>query len=401
MHLRKALFAVSAIILALLAVFLLSTRPAPVTAGAQTQTPSPSAPTLADFWEGLAEWVLEVEDVGLPIGESDTLLQSDGTFRSYLHASNTSAGVVDQCGQPVAFPGCTTLWQSDDGLNFSLTSQVCLMQCTACPCLDERDHVGLDSNGNPQAAQQYPRVVIADDGIHYMAYEWHAQTMLRTSPDGLTWSDWVRLRAPSGTWPSSFSTCSETERIGPHPNIRGEIHDCLVGAPPGLYVEGDTLYVFVAAGSAPGHIRCYFGDRHGDLSQLQICQTDPLFSGAPEYGPEDAAGAAANPYFDFRYVSSAEVIKDGDQYYLFYEGVRGPDELERGMDTQFGLGLARTTQGKIDGEWEKFEGNPLLMPVAFNWGIGHADVLRIDDTLYLYTATSETTRGRYRLEWIE
>jgi hypothetical protein len=396
MFLRKAFFTASLIIATALAVLVAAARP---TALAQTQPLT--APTLADFWDGRAEWVLEIEDVGLPIGESDTLLQSDGTFRSYLHASNTSAGVVDQCGQPVAFPGCTTLWQSDDGLNFSLTSQVCLMQCSGCPCLDERDHVGLDPNGNPQAAQQYPRVVVADDGMHYMAYEWHAQTMLRTSPDGLVWSDWLRLTDPAGTWPSSFAPCSEIERIGAHPNIRGEIHDCLVGAPPGLYVEGDTLYVFVAVGSAPGHMRCYYGSRHGDLSQLQVCQTDPLFSGASEYGLIDARGEAANLYFDFRYVSSAEVIRDGEQYYMFYEGIRGPDELERGMDTQFGLGLARTTEGRIDGLWEKFEANPLLQPVAFNWGIGHADVLRINDTLYLYTANSDTTRGRYRLDWVE
>ncbi len=377
--------------------FQLQTPPTP-TAAAPTASDSPG---LADFWDGRAEWVLEAEDVGLPIGESDTVLQSDGTFWSYLHASATSAGVVDQCGQAVAFPGCTTLWQSDDGLNFSLNSQVCLLACTACPCLDERDHVGIDPDGSPRAAQQYPRVVVADDGMHYMAYEWHAQTMLRSSPDGLHWSGWVRLTDPAGTWPSSFAPCSEVERIGPHPNIRGEIHDCLVGAPPGLYVEGDTLYVFVAAGSAPGHMRCYAGDRHGDLSQLTRCQTDPLFSGASEYGPVDVFGADANAWFDFRYVSSAEVLKDGDQYYLFYEGVRGPDVLERGMDTQFALGLARTVEGRIDGPWEKFSGNPVLMPLAFNWGIGHADLVQVDDRLYLYTATSDSTRGRYRLEWVD
>lgn len=377
--------------------FQLQTPPTPTAAAPTASDP----PGLADFWDGRAEWVLEAEDVGLPIGESDTVLQSDGTFWSYLHASATSAGVVDQCGQAVAFPGCTTLWQSDDGLNFSLNSQVCLLACTACPCLDERDHVGIDPDGSPRAAQQYPRVVVADDGMHYMAYEWHAQTMLRSSPDGLHWSGWVRLTDPAGTWPSSFAPCSEVERIGPHPNIRGEIHDCLVGAPPGLYVEGDTLYIFVAAGSAPGHMRCYAGDRHGDLSQLTRCQTDPLFSGASEYGPVDVFGADANAWFDFRYVSSAEVLKDGDQYYLFYEGVRGPDVLERGMDTQFALGLARTVEGRIDGPWEKFSGNPVLMPLAFNWGIGHADLVQVDDRLYLYTATSDSTRGRYRLEWVD
>ncbi len=196
--------------------------------------------------------------------------------------------------------------------------------------------------------------------------------------------------------------CNSVEHIGEHPNIRGEVDDCLVGAPPGLYVEGDMLYVFVAAGSAPGHMRCYKGDRHGDLSQLQRCATDPLFSGASEYGPLDiTAGPAINPYFDFRYVSSADVLKVGDHYYMSYEGVRGPDVLERGRDTQFGLGFARSVGPEIDGPWEKYPGNPVLGPVSDNFGIGHADLLVVDGQTIMYTATSLTTRGRYVLQWLE
>ena len=204
------------------------------------------------------------------------------------------------------------------------------------------------------------------------------------------------------TWPSSFAPCSEIERIGPHPNIRGEVHDCLVGAPPGLYVEGDMLFVFVAAGSAPGHMRCYKGDRHGPLDALQLCDHDPLFAGASEYGPPDITeGPEIAQYFDFRYVSSAEVVRVGDHYYMAYEGIRGPDVLERGMDTQFGLGFARSVGPEIDGPWEKFPGNPVLMPVAFNYGVGHADIVVVDGVTYMYTATSQDTRGRYVLEWIE
>jgi hypothetical protein len=150
-------------------------------------------------------------------------------------------------------------------------------------------------------------------------------------------------------------------------------------------------------------MRCYKGNRHGDLSRLDLCQTDPLFSGASEYGPLDAQGADANAWFDFRYVSSAEVLKVGEgdtaRYYLFYEGIRGPDMLERGMDTQFGLGLARSVGAEIDGAWEKYPGNPIIMDMTFNWGIGHADVLVIDGVTYLYTATSQETRGRYTLRW--
>jgi hypothetical protein len=348
-------------------------------------------PTLEDFWEGRANWGIDVIDVGLPVGESDTVYQGDGVYRSYLHASDQSVGVVDQCGEPVAFPGCLTRWESSDGgQSFALNTPVCAMACTTCPCDDQRDHI---------TAQQYPRVFFADDEA-YLVYEWHAQVMLRQSDDGLNWSDWSYLLTPGGTWPSSYAPCTPTEKIGAHPNIRGEVHDCLVGAPPGLYVEEDTLYVFVATGSSPGNMRCYKGDRNGSLGSLQKCDHDPLFSGANEYGPLDVTeGMSVNPYFDFRYVSSADVLKVGDHYYMAYEGVRGPDVLERGMDTQFGLGFARSVGNAIDGAWEKFSGNPVLMPVSLNFGIGHADLLVVDGVTQMYTATSDSTRGRYILRW--
>lgn len=347
-------------------------------------------PTLADFWSGDAEWVVDLDDVGLPVGESDTIARGDGVFWSYLHASYSSAGVIDQCGLPVAFPGCTTRWESTDGgQTFTLPAPVCLMTCGDCPCDDERDHI---------TAQQYPRVFATGDRL-YMVYEWHAQTILRTSQDGLNWSAWDYLTIPGGTWPLSFAPCSPTEQIGPHPNIRGQADGCLVGGPPGLYVEGDMLYVFVMAGSAPSHMRCYKGNRHGPLDALQRCDTDPLFTGAQSYGPEDVLAADANAYFDFRYISSADVLRVGDRYYMSYEGIRGPDELERGMDTQFGLGFARSVTDAIDGPWERYPGNPVIMDMGFNWGIGHADLLVIDGVTYLYSATSQATRGRYRLVW--
>lgn len=358
---------------------------------AQALYAQPDPPTLEDFWEGRAEWVLTDEDVGLPIGESDTIALDDGVFWSYLHASNQSAGIIDQCGMPVEFPGCLTRWESQDGgASFELALPICQIPCGECPCDDARDHI---------TAQQYPRVFVTDDQF-YMVYEWHAQTILRRSEDGLNWSDWVYLRTPGGTWPSSFAPCSEVERIGPHPHIRGQVDDCLVGAPPGIYVEGDTLYIFVSAGSAPAHMRCYKGDRHGPLDALQLCDTDPLFEGAREYGPLELRGADANAYFDFRYVSSADLLRVGDRYYMSYEGIRGPDQLERGMDTQFALGFARSVGPEIDGPWEKYAGNPVIFDLDFNWGIGHADLLVVESETWLYSATSQTTRGRYVLRWV-
>lgn len=346
-------------------------------------------PTLTDFWEGRAEWQIDIPDVGLPVGESDTIQMSDTDYWSYLHASNQSASVIDQCGEPVEFPGCLTLWKSEDsGDSFNLDIPVCLMTCTTCPCDDALDHI---------TAQQYPRIARADDGLWYMVYEWHAQTMIRTSEDGLNWSDWNYLVTPGGTWPSSIFPCSTTESIGTHPNIRGQADDCILGAPPGLYIEDDMLYIFVMAGSAPAHVRCYKGDRHGDLANLQRCDTDPLFTGAESYGEVDILGEDAAAHFDFRYISSADILRDGEYYYMAYEGIRGPSELEFGRDNQFGLGFARSQS--LDGQWEKYEGNPIIMGLVDNWGIGHADLIVINGITYLYSATSQETRGRYVLVW--
>lgn len=375
--LRKLLFATFLVGIAVVSATLLASQGEP--------------PTLEDFWEGRAEWIMDIYDVGLPVGESDTVYVGDGEFWSYLHASYQSAGIIDQCAAQVEFPGCLTRWESTDGgQTFELPIPMCAIPCQSCPCDDERDHI---------KAQQYPRVFFTDD-INYLVYEWHAHTIIRTSEDGIDWSNWRKPTEPIGTWPSSWMPCSETERIGPHPNIQGEVHDCLIGAPPGLYVEGDTLYVFVAAGSAPGHMRCYKGDRHRNGADMQRCETDPLFAGAATYGDIDGVGAEANAHFDFRYVSSAEVLKVGERYYMAYEGVRGPDELNRGMDTQFGLGFARSTTDEIDSAWEKYPGNPVIMDMGFNWGIGHADILIVDGVTIMYTATSQDTRGRYILEWI-
>jgi hypothetical protein len=75
--------------------------------------------------------------------------------------------------------------------------------------------------------------------------------------------------------------------------------------------------------------------------------------------------------------------------------------LERGMDTQFGLGFARSVGDTIDDAWEKYPDNPILMPVSPNFGIGHADLLVVDNLTMMYTATSDHTRGRYSLRWTD
>jgi hypothetical protein len=359
---------------------------------APTLTATPSAPpTLDDFWEGRAIWQLGIADVGLPIGESDTLIGPDGPLWSYLHASYESAGIVDQGGDPVAFPGCVTLWKSTDGgRQFSFTAPQCMIPCEARPCTPEADQIDQ---------QQYPRVARSESGAYVMVYEWGGATYLRTSADGLNWSSSARVPG-TGQWYRSWSAPSNAlASIGSHPFVDDqEEYNCLIGAPPGLFVEGDQLYVFVDFGKNPGHMGCFTGEVEAGADGLRPCAANPLFTGATTYGPVDTADARANLYFDFRITSAADVVKVGERYYMLYEGVRGPTVLGEG-DTQFNLGLARRLGPQIDGPWEKYAGNPLLLDVPGNVGVGHADLLVLDGRTYLYTATSDHTRGRYQLVW--
>lgn len=364
--------------------------------GASSPTPPPGWPfpppgrtfaSLAEFWAGQAEWVLEEFDTGLPVGESDTVYRGGTEFWSYLHASFPSAGVVDSCGNPVPFPGCVTLWRSvDGGRRFTLERPACLIPCQKCPCDPIRDHVDQ---------QQYPRVFFAR-GRAYMVYEWGGAVYLRISYDGLNWSP--SLRIPGTGWSRNLRRCPPAERVGEHPHIPSEREygDCLAGGPPGLYVDGNRLYVFVNLGRSPGHMGCFVGPASLSPYGWRRCRFNPLLSPYDGYGPLDLTGPAANPYFEFRTMSAADLIREGNRYYMVYEGIRGPSRVGVG-DDQFGLGLARSQGPRLDGPWKKFPGNPILMDLPGNVGIGHADLVQVGPAIYLYTATSSTTRGRYVL----
>jgi hypothetical protein len=192
--------------------------------------------------------------------------------------------------------------------------------------------------------------------------------------------------------------CPEAADVGNHPNIYAETEygNCLVGAPPGIYVDGNRLYVFVGMGRNPGHMGCFSGEKTAGAAGLQPCTANPLFGAERGYGPLEARGAEANPFFESRTISSADVVRVDHRYYMAYEGVRGPSDPSS-VDDQFGLGLARSVGPAIDGPWERYPDNPIIMDVVNNWGIGHADLVLVGPATYLYTATSQTTRGRYVL----
>jgi len=160
--------------------------------------------------------------------------------------------------------------------------------------------------------------------------------------------------------------------------------------------------LFVGVGQNPSGMGCFVGSINTRGDNFQRCQNYPLFSGAEEYGPLDQVGSIANAYFDFRTISSAEVQKIGQEeearYYMMYEGLRGPAQGDPG-DTQFGLGLARSVTNRVDGPWEKYPGNPILVDLPGNIGLGHADLLVYEGQTLLYTSLEGVHRSRLALVW--
>ena len=120
---------------------------------------------------------------------------------------------------------------------------------------------------------------------------------------------------------------------------------------------------------------CYRGFVGQSAEKFEQCNTPILFSGAQEYGPIEDRGRSTHAFWDFRYISSAEIYPLGEgenrRYYMHYEGIRGPGPFDAG-DTQFGVGMARSVTNQLDGPWEKFGGNPILVDSPANIGIGHS-----------------------------
>ena len=133
------------------------------------------------------------------------------------------------------------------------------------------------------------------EGGMLLVYEYRGRTVLRRSPDGL-----------NGAFPSRSATRgigAPITRPAVMKNALGNIpfvpydYECLAGAPPGIYVEGDTAYVFTGLGQNPGRMGCFKGNVNEDASEWERCENNPLFVGADDYGPIEERGRSDERIF--------------------------------------------------------------------------------------------------------
>jgi hypothetical protein len=187
-----------------------------------------------------------------------------------------------------------------------------------------------------------------------MTYEYRANTILRHSADGLNGSPprELPLTGISQDW---LMPCRPEGQIGTHP-YTPSAYECLVGSPPGIYIDErigkkifgqaspPELFIFVGLGQNPNW--------QSLLPSLQR-RRDPGL---------------------------------GDQAH-----------------TQFLLGLARSSNEAIDGTWELYPANPILLDLSGNVGVGHADMVMAQNgnivETYLYTSLDGEKRSRLRLVW--
>lgn len=53
----------------------------------------------------------------------------------------------------------------------------------------------------------------------------------------------------------------------------------------------------------------------------------------------------------------------------------------------------------MDGPWETFSGNPILLDVPGNVGVAHADLVVHEGETFLFTSLDGETRSRLILQW--
>ncbi|MCA9103151.1 MAG: PEP-CTERM sorting domain-containing protein [Planctomycetales bacterium] len=297
---------------------------------------------LAKLWSDEAHFEVQPEAIGTP---SDHM---------HFLSMFWDADPVDTPGEPhfkayyIGGPGFSTrLARSTDGVNFADAGTV----------------LGIGAAGAWDDRIASFSSVWKDADTYYLVYEgagqdtaWPGDIALATSSDGVNFTKQGRIL---------------THRAGTYEKAN-------IGT-PSLHKEGDTWYLYyhgfdgtdVQIGLATG------SDLATDMTRVQATPIIPTSAADWDSG---TAG------------KRSRLIKEGDYYYMAYEG-----STDQPFDrASWSTGIARSLDLL---HWEKLPQNPVIPATGGGFGYDGPEMLYVGDDLYIYYRTGANQTARAKLVW--
>jgi hypothetical protein len=312
-----------------------------------------AAPTLTDLWNGKATWVKNADNIGSDFNfHYISILPRDRELCAfYIHNYTAVDGKFKQSiGRARGTDGVH--WTSD-GMVLNV-SRAAKATDEIPPAWDDR-------------IASYPGIW-KDGDTWYLVYEGAAENIpfspgdigLATSTDGRTFK-----KSPDN--PILRHNTNDWERVN-------------IGA-PSLYKENGVWYLFYHG--YDGNV-CQIGVASGpSLTKLTKSTANPILP--------VTAGTSA---WDTGTIGKrSSIVKEGAYYYLAFEGsTPQPYALAK-----WSSGLARSAN--LTSGWVIFLGNPMIPQTPGGMGNDGPELLRLNDTWYLYVRTpGKDMAERFRLE---
>ncbi len=300
---------------------------------------------LTSFWKGLAS----LEESHMTFGNEFSM-----HFLSTYWENSTlfSYYIVTEQLQDGSFKTSTKLALSQDGLNFEDYGPV--LEGDPSPARDAR------IASFPSVIKRNGTWYILYEGASYTTLAIHGELRLATSADGIVWKKhkdpiWI----PSADW--------QIVNIGT----------------PTLWEENGIWYII------------YHG-YNGTHLQLGILSGPSLFNLSPANhnlpimtngpGPDD---------FDSGSIGKRSICKEGNVYYMVYEG-SSPEHPTLGWGgSHWGIGLARSSDLV---NWEKYPANPILKNPKLGFGYDGPELVGTPDgrlQIYFRNPKGSTSRATF------
>lgn len=156
------------------------------------------------------------------------------------------------------------------------------------------------------------------------------------------------------------------------------------GGVPRLIDAGEKTYIQWAGGYLNN---TYEGKNRVFMNQSEINLLDPQTILNPHQGRLPTPISTSD--WDYPNRGSGNVIKEGDYYYLFFEGSNSsgcePDGWSNNKRSLWGFAMARTNNIASETSWHIHPDNPIYTaPISGSCWIEYPEIIKINDEYYLY-----------------